>query len=191
MFDLMIAPTKRCPAFVCFLTLILLSIPSSPLADQFKVTRVYDGDTIRVETSEHVLYIMLVGIDSPEISCQNNKQGQPFGHKAKTFLSDMILRRMIEVQGYGAAPYPNNNIIGVIYLDGKNINLEMVRVGLAEVYRGKIPTDLDISLFLEAEKEAREARRGMWALGKKYLSPREWREMHRDANISMPARDSK
>ena len=61
--------------------------------------------------------------------------------------------------------------------NGKSINLEMVKAGLAEVYRGQPAKGFDNGAYWKAEKEAREAGRGMWSLGDKYVSPREWRKM--------------
>ena len=70
-------------------------------------------------------------------------------------------------------------ILGVVYLNGKNINLEMIRAGLAEVYRGGRPRGLNLDPFWLAEKEASEALRGIWSLGDEYISPREWRRMYK------------
>ena len=42
-----------------------------------------------------------------------------------------------------------------IYLDGKNINFEMVKAGLAEVCRGKFPIMFDPLIYGAAEKAAR------------------------------------
>ena len=61
----------------------------------------------------------------------------------------------------------------------ERINLEMVKAGLAEVYRGKPPRGLAMEPYLEAEKGAKEALKGMWSLGDKYVSPKEWRKMHK------------
>jgi endonuclease YncB( thermonuclease family) len=66
----------------------------------------------------------------------------------------------------------------VFLLDGKNVNIEMVKAGLAECYRGKPASGLDMEPYMKAEEEARKAGRGMWQLGDKYVSPREWRRMH-------------
>jgi endonuclease YncB( thermonuclease family) len=63
----------------------------------------------------------------------------------------------------------------VVLLNGKNVNLEMLKAGLAEVYRGDPPRGLDMKPFLNAEKQAREAKRGMWSQGTKYVSPKNWR----------------
>jgi micrococcal nuclease len=68
-------------------------------------------------------------------------------------------------------------ILGVLFVDGMNVNLEMVRVGLAEVYEGRPPRGFDPAPYLVAEKEAREAQMGMWVQGDKCVSPREWRRM--------------
>jgi len=63
-------------------------------------------------------------------------------------------------------------------MDGKNVNLEMVQAGLAEVYRGKPASGLDMEPYWKAEGEAKAAQRGIWVLEDKYVSPREWRRMH-------------
>jgi micrococcal nuclease len=62
--------------------------------------------------------------------------------------------------------------------DGKSINLEMVKAGLAEVYRGTPAKGQNMELYWKAEEEAKIAKRGMWVLGEKYVSPREWRKSH-------------
>jgi micrococcal nuclease len=66
----------------------------------------------------------------------------------------------------------------VFLLNGKKINLEMVKVGLAEVYRGKPATGMDMKPYWKAEEEAKAAKRGMWVLGNQYMSPRDWRMTH-------------
>ena len=86
----------------------------------------------------------------------------------------MILNKNVDIKGYGIGPY--SRILGVIYLDDKNINLEMIKVGLAEDYRGKPPRGLDILLYHQAEAEAKKQGIGVWSLGEKYISPKNWRK---------------
>ena len=143
------------------------------------MTRVYDGDTVKVETPEIVIYLILLGIDAPEVSSREDQPDQAFGQEAKKVLASLLLNQTVVVEGYGTAPYPDKNIISVIYSKGKNINLEMVRRGLAEVHREKLPEGFDIGPYLNAEKEAKKARRGMWVLGDKYKSPSKWRKLHK------------
>jgi endonuclease YncB( thermonuclease family) len=59
------------------------------------------------------------------------------------------------------------------------VNLEMVNVGLAEVYRGKPAKGLNMNPYWKEEAKAKSTGTGMWSLGEKYISPREWRKIHR------------
>ena len=119
----------------------------------------------------------MAGIDAPEISRIEREPGQPYSQHAKRYLAGLILNKVVEIKGYGLDQ--NNRILGVIYLNGKDINLEMVRAGLAEVYRGKSPGGLNLNPFWHAQEEARLLKRGMWIQGENYVSPKEWREMHK------------
>jgi len=69
--------------------------------------------------------------------------------------------------------------LGVISVNGKNVTLEMIKAGLAEVYRGRPPRGFDLAPYRKAETKAKKDKRGMWTLGAKYISPRDWRKMHR------------
>ena len=152
----------------------------TPLASggDFKVTRVYDGDTVKAETGEIVIYIALLGIDAPEFSSRPGMAAQPYGEKARQSLAEMVLNRTVVVEGYGTMPYPDKCIISILYSNGKNVNLEMVRSGLAEVERENLPEGFNLEPFLEAEREAKAAKRGMWRLGDEYVSPRDWRRKY-------------
>ncbi|MBW1681335.1 MAG: thermonuclease family protein [Deltaproteobacteria bacterium] len=166
---------------VLFLFVLLtlgLSIPMSAASPggEFIVSKVYDGDTVRVEKNGLVLYVMLVGIDAPEISNDPLYRGQPFGEEAKSFLSRLVQGKKVEVRGFGKASAPFNKILGVLYLSGKNINLELVQKGLAEVYREGLPKGFDPRPYVEAETTAKKMRLGIWSLRDRYVSPHAWRE---------------
>lgn len=85
---------------------------------------------------------------------------EPYAAKAKKHLAKMILNETVDIRGYGLGPI--NRVPGVIQLDDKKINLEMGRAGLAIAYRGRLPKGFDLTPYLEAEPEAREAKRGTW-----------------------------
>ena len=159
------------------LTILSLLLSSLSLAGQFKITRVYDGDTVKAQGNDIEITVRLVGIDAPETSKKKRDPGQPYSQQAKKYLASLVLNKSVDIKGYGLDRY--SRILGVIYLNNKNINLEMVKTGLAEVYRGKPPRDLAMEPYLEAEKRAREAKTGMWSLGDKCISPKDWRKMHK------------
>jgi endonuclease YncB( thermonuclease family) len=159
------------------LPLFLLIFTSVSLADQFKITRVCDGDTVKAQGHEIKIMVRLVGIDAPETSRKKRDPGQPYSQKAKKYLTSLVLNKTVDIKGYGLDRY--NRILCVIHLNKQNINLEMVKAGLAEVYRGKPARGFDNEPYLEAEKRAREAKTNMWSLGDKYISPKDWRKMQK------------
>jgi endonuclease YncB( thermonuclease family) len=99
--------------------------------------------------------------------------GQPFSDQATKRLASLVLDRSVEITPYGQGRY--GRTLAEVFVEGKNVNLEMVKAGLAEVYRGAPALGLDLGLYWKAEEEAQKARRGIWKLGERYLSPRDWR----------------
>ncbi|WP_022666451.1 thermonuclease family protein [Desulfospira joergensenii] len=141
----------------------------------FRVTKVYDGDTLLVQGSDLELKIRLAGIDSPETGYRRSP-GQPYGQKAKAKLSRLVNGRDVILKSHGIGGF--NRILAEVFSGSTNINLEMIRAGLAEVYRGRTPATLDTEAYFREEKKARKAGMGMWALGRHYKSPRAWRKEH-------------
>jgi endonuclease YncB( thermonuclease family) len=168
--------THFIPVF-SLLIIFFLTFPTLSLAGQFKITRVCDGDTVKAKGHDIEITVRLVGIDAPETSRKKREPGQPYSQKAKKYLAGLVLNKTVDIKRYGLDRY--NRILCVIYLNKQNINLEMVKTGLAEVYRGKPARGFDNGPYLEAEKRAREAKTGMWSLGDKYISPKDWRKMQK------------
>ncbi len=162
---------------VTVVVIFLLVFSANSLAGQFRVARVTDGDTVKVTNNDVKITIRLVGIDAPETSKKKNQPGQPFSRKSTKYLASLVLKKSVEVKSYGTDRY--GRTLGVVFVSGKNVNLEMVKAGLAEVYRGRPAKGLDVKPYWNAETEAKKAGIGMWSLGDKYISPKEWRRMHR------------
>ena len=158
--------------------LIFLVLPAISFAGQFTVGHVTDGDTIKVSgNGESKITVRLVGIDAPETSPKKSRPGQPYSKKSTKHLTSLVLNKSVEVKSYGTDRY--GRTLGVVFVGGKDMNLEMVKAGLAEVYRGKAADGLNLEPYWNAEAEAKKAEIGMWSLGDKYISPKEWRRMHR------------
>ncbi|MFC1821531.1 thermonuclease family protein [Thermodesulfobacteriota bacterium] len=166
---------KKMTIFVIFIIIMLASImPARPEATIFKVVAVYDGDTIKAEGHGTVIKVRLACIDAPEASGDVRKAGQPYSREAKAYLAGLILNKMVEIKGYGY--HSHDLVFGEIFFEGKNINLEIVKAGLAEVYDKKVPAGLDLAPYYKAERASKDANRGMWAQGDRYASPAKWRE---------------
>jgi len=101
-----------------------LFLPLLAFAGQFKVSRVYDGDTIQVIENEKEIIIHLVGIDAPELSHRKHLPGQPFCIKSKEYLSSLILNKVVHIKFFGKDG--SEKLLGEIFTDQKNINIEMI-----------------------------------------------------------------
>ena len=164
--------TLKISAFI----IAIIIFPVIVFSAQYKCTRVTDGDTITVTQNGFKSTIRLVGIDAPEKSRKKHEPGQPFSQASTKYLAGMVLNKNVDIISYGNDRY--GRTLGVVYVDGKNVNLEMVKAGLAEVYRGKPAKGFDNGPYWDAEKKAQEAAIGMWSLGDKYISPKDWRKTH-------------
>jgi len=162
------------PAIILLFLALCWSIPL--YAAQYKCTRVTDGDTITVTQNGFKSKIRLVGIDAPEKSRKKHEPGQPFSQASTKHLAGLVLNKYVDIVPYGTDRY--DRTLAVVYLDGKNVNLEMVKAGFAEVYRGKPAPGFDNGPYERAENEARSAGKGIWSLGDKYMSPKNWRKTH-------------
>lgn len=143
------------------------------------VTKVSDGDTIHVTTPEQTkLHVRLYGIDSPEtpkINSHNgqvDKPGQPYGLESWRALEAKIKGQQVRLDIIGVDKY--RRMVGMIWLDDRNINLEMISEGHAEAFIEYLKPPYRAQ-FLEAEREAKSARRGIWSLPD-YERPKDFRK---------------
>lgn len=140
---------------------------------QGEVVGISDGDTLTLLTSEQrQVKVRLAQLDTPE-------RHQPYGSRAKQALADKVFRRRITVQVEAIDRY--GRTVGTVYLDGRDVNAEMVAEGHAWVYRAY---SRDPGL-LELERSARTERRGLWALSEAERTPPwEWRRQRRAPQLS-------
>jgi endonuclease YncB( thermonuclease family) len=168
---------KRLFLYLIAVIALLFSFGDKSLAAQYKCPRITDGDTITITQNGFKTTIRVVGIDAPETSKKKHDPGQPFSQASTKYPAGMVLNKYVDIVSYGNDRY--GRTLGVVYVDGNNVNLEMVKAGLAGVYRGKPAPGFANDPYQKAEDAARSEGKGMWSLGDKYVSPREWRRMNR------------
>lgn len=128
---------------------------SGESGEQFLVTRVIDGDTIVLESGERVRYI---GIDAPEIS----RGEQCFSQESKLKNKELVEGKQVRLEKDVSERDRYKRLLRYIYIDDIFVNDYLVRQGYAKAYT--YPPDVKYSSqFVEAEKEAREGSRGLWA----------------------------
>jgi endonuclease YncB( thermonuclease family) len=147
--------------FLVFFCLSATSVFASN--DTGKVVGVLDGDTIEVLHNQHPERIRLHGIDCPE-------KGQAYGKKAKQAASELVFGKEVTIQTHGKDKY-GRTIAGVNLPNGTNVNHTLVKDGWCWWYRKYAPGD---TVLEGLEKEAREAKRGLW-VDPQPVPPWEWR----------------
>ena len=133
----------------------------SPL--EGRVVGITDGDTLTLLVGGEPVRIRLAQIDAPE-------KRQPYGDAAKQALSALAFGKPARVEVVDRDRY--GRTVGEVFVDGVDVNQEMVRRGHAWAY-----TRYSHSVEIVAlEDEARAAGRGLWALpGDRREAPWLWR----------------
>lgn len=131
-----------------------------------KVIHISDGDTIHILTAKKEKYkIRLNDIDSPESK-------QAFGNKSKENLKKYVYNKNVSVLYNSKDKY--GRILGTVYLNNQDINLQQVKDGFAWVYR-KYSNNQE---YLKYETIARNSNFGLWA-DKKPIEPWNFRKMNK------------
>lgn len=129
------------------LVFVLLFLPILALAQlSGRVVAVADGDTFTLLAENTESRIRLHGIDCPE-------RGQDFSQVAKTFLSDLMFGKTVSVKQTDTDRY--GRVIGIVMVDGVNVNEALLKEGLAwhYVYYDKNPE------WAKMEAEARRQKK--------------------------------
>jgi micrococcal nuclease len=107
-------------AFVIGSTLIGAStdIFADPTTLTGTVSKVRDGDTIEVGK----IPIRLNGVSAPEMN-------EPLGPKSKSFMTDLVMGKRVRCELDGSKTH--DRVVGICYLDGKDIGARVIANGLA------------------------------------------------------------
>lgn len=119
-----------------------------------------DGDTFKTDDG---LRIRLYGADAPE----THPKEQSFGREATEFAEALFRengnRATLEVMGIDRYKRTLGKLTVGPVGDRKDVGTELLRNGLAWAYRKYLPKGETRDVYLEAEKEAREKRAGLWS----------------------------
>ncbi|MDD5083972.1 MAG: thermonuclease family protein [Candidatus Moranbacteria bacterium] len=128
-------------------------------SDFVSVKRVVDGDTIELEDGRKVRYI---GVNTPE-SVKVNSPAECFGKEASAKNKELVEGKSVRLEKDVSEADRYGRLLRFVYLeDGTFVNDELVRAGYARV--STFPPDVKLAeQFKQAEREARENKRGIWA----------------------------
>lgn len=123
--------------------------------------------------------VRLVGVELPEPprigSPGDAIEGQPFGPQAAAYLRGLLLERQVQLDTYGKDRA--GRLLSVVWLGEINVNLTLVKEGLAWLDPGFTVTNVRVALEI-AERQARVGKYGLWALPNPE-PPWEYRKRHR------------
>lgn len=155
--------------------LLSLILPSFALAESAIVTKVIDGDTIKVilEGDTNTTTIRFAGIDTPETSSFSYKAKYDnkkctnkllvLGKKSKAELNtlvavgDKVIINFIDEKSHDRS-------VGIVIANGINLNQVMVQRGYAYMYHGgrDLKPSVDPTPYLTSQNYAKNGKQGLW-----------------------------
>lgn len=123
-----------------------------PSSAGVQLSKCIDGDTARFLIDGEEVKVRFSGINTPEHS--NNKK-EAYGEEAATFTCTMLTEaQMITIEWDTTQEKSYNRELGIIFVGDTNLNLELVRQGLADLryLKDTMPYANDYQIALETAK---------------------------------------
>ena len=128
------------------------------------VTKVVDGDTIRVDDNGQRQTIRLIGLDTPE-SVDPRKPVQCFAHEASAHAETVLDGQSVYLEtdpSQDSVDRYGRTLAYVWTESGRLFNLDMIAEGYAHEYTYDLPYRYQ-QIFRTAEDSARTDERGLWS----------------------------
>ncbi|MGZ8763684.1 MAG: thermonuclease family protein [Acidimicrobiia bacterium] len=127
------------------------------------VVSTLDGDTIEVRfASGDTDTIRILGVDTPETH-HPTKPVECFGPEAAAYTRRRLLGRVVQLEDDVETHDIYGRRLAYVIIDGERFDDELLRLGYARLLVIP-PNELHARAMLDAELEARRARRGLWGV---------------------------
>lgn len=152
-----------------FVSALLASLPAPARADscrmpaglrEAQVERVVDGDTLRLRDGRSV---RLIGLNTPE-KARRGRPAEPFAAEATRHLEKLVAtsgRRVRLQPGEQPRDRYGRTLAHAFGRDGRSWAAEQLRAGFGMTI-AVAPNTAGLDCLLDAERRARDARRGVW-----------------------------
>src|SRR6266496_228906 len=167
------------------LSFLFLCSPQQPAIAselQGKVVEVVDGETVVVSSANHLIRVHLYTVSAP-------RKEHPLAVVIRQHLADFVLGKLVSIR---YSIMESDLINGLVFLNGNDIGLQMVRDGAAS-YNSKYERELSDStrqLYIESERAARNEKLGIWRTGLSMSSPQTQAQAEENANTQELTRTS-
>src|SRR4051812_19484094 len=122
-----------------------------------RVVRVWDGQSVLLDSGLTVRYL---GLQAPGGGAFGRSL-QPFGREAAQRNAELVEGRDVELEQDGTDVDGDGQLPRYVYVDGQFVNEELLLAGLANA-AARAPDLRHQDTLNEAERDARDARRGIW-----------------------------
>lgn len=150
---------------VCSVVLCFSSHAFAGKAFTAIVTKVIDGDSLKVRAGQKNYEIRLYGIDAPEYD-------QPYAAKAKKLVNKAILGKKVLVTPVEWDRY--HRLVAIVDCDGQSINRQLLSSGLAWYYpkycKMKVCRD-----WKQEEKNSKNKKNNIWSTSSS-VAPWKWKQ---------------
>ncbi len=128
----------------------------------YRVISVVDGDTIHIDYNGKDEKVRFIGIDTPEVSDYGGT-AECYGAEASSYLKSALNGKTVEVRTDSKTNDRDKygRLLRYVYLDGRDMGLEMISKGYAEEYTYDVAYD-NQSQYRQAQSSAKSSRNGMW-----------------------------
>lgn len=142
-----------------------------------KVIKISDGDSLHLLVNKNTIKVRLAEIDAPE-------KKQDFGTQSQKKLSELVFQKDVKAECPETDRYQRK--VCYIYFNNLEVNLEMVRLGLAWVYEQYSKS----SQYQKAQELAQKEKLGLWShQGKSQaVAPWDWRKQEADKRAAKRAK---
>jgi len=126
-----------------------------------EVTRVVDGDTVRVKVDGKEESIRIIGMDSPESTTSKECFGNEASAKAKEFLEGKWVQLERDESQSNRDKY--NRLLRYVWFDnGTDFGRRMIEEGYAHEYTYSTPYNKQAQ-YKETYKSAKDGNKGLWS----------------------------
>lgn len=129
---------------------------------RYKVTRVVDGDTIKVDFNGKEESVRLIGIDTPESVNPDASKNVLEGKIASDYTKSRLEGKEVELEFDVQERDRYGRLLAYVWIGGEMFNKTLLSEGYAQV--ATFPPNVKyVDEFIEFQRRARENNKGFWA----------------------------
>lgn len=143
-------------------TVIIISNTTAMSSTTYKVTRVVDGDTIKINFNGIEESLRLIGIDTPESVHPDASRNVMEGHIASNYTKTLLEGKNIELEFDAQERDKYGRLLAYVYINGTMVNKLLLKEGYAQV--STYPPNVKyVDEFNQIQRLARENNKGLWS----------------------------